>query len=192
MKKYAAVAVAMFIGLVTGSMALAGAIRTWGSGETLTASDLNATFSHIHNTMVGGHGARLVNADVSASAAISMSKLATPELLPKAWAYVASDCTVTPCTIAQATGVSAITRLATGVYTVTWSTPRSDAIYSVFITAVHATSGEATSCFAYSLSTTNTSFKCYLLTDADEQDGTEVIGVTGLDVGFNIMLWDNT
>src|SRR3990172_5536886 len=85
--KYIVFTVCLILG---GSVALAGSIKRWSSTETFTSTDINANFTHIHKTMVGGHGARLVNADVSSSAAIAHSKVATPALLSKAWANIAS------------------------------------------------------------------------------------------------------
>ena len=59
LKRFALIAALM------GSVALASTIHVWTSGDKVTAGDLNANFSHIHATMVGGHGQRLVNARVS-------------------------------------------------------------------------------------------------------------------------------
>jgi hypothetical protein len=53
---------------------------TWSAGNTLTASSLNDTIAHIHNTFSGG----IVDAHVSTSAAISHAKLARPGLVAKA------------------------------------------------------------------------------------------------------------
>lgn len=61
---------------------------TWSSGNTLTAANLNDTISHIHNTFTAG----IVDAHISSSAAIAHSKLATPALVPKAWAVVTTNC----------------------------------------------------------------------------------------------------
>lgn len=134
MKKFGKVLVFL---LALGGVALAGAIKTWVSGETLTAADLNSNFAHIHNSMVGGHGARLVNADVSASAAISHTKMATPALLPKAWAFVgaAGACGASPCTISASSGVSGVTRGGAGTYSVTLSPARANAVYGVLVTS---------------------------------------------------------
>jgi hypothetical protein len=100
----------------------AGAIKVWSTGETLTASQLNANFSHIHSLMVGGHGARLVNADVSTSAAIASTKLANGSGIPKYWvslAYSGAGCgtAVSACTVTGATGVT-VTGTGVGLYQV--------------------------------------------------------------------------
>lgn len=105
-------------------MAESGAIKTWSAGETVTAADVNGAFQHIHNVMVGGHGARLTNSDVSGSAAIATSKLAGKLNIPWLWAYV----TVTGCpgacvitTRDSSGGISGISRTGVGAYTVTFT-----------------------------------------------------------------------
>lgn len=131
MKKYLPLfAAAVF----AAALAFAGPITTWVTGDTVTASDLSANFTHLHATMVGGHGPRLVNADVNASAAIAHSKMATPALLPKAWVY-ATNCTGTSCTAADSSGVSAVSRQDAGIYTVTFSASRANDAYGSLVTA---------------------------------------------------------
>lgn len=84
---------ASLLGLfVAGSVALASGIKNWSSGETIRSADLNSNFNHIHNTMVGGHGARLTDSDVSSTAAIQHSKMQYPALLPKAWVRTNGAC----------------------------------------------------------------------------------------------------
>lgn len=118
------------------SVAVGGAIKTWTSGNTLTATDLNSNFQHIHNNMVGGHGARLVDADVSATAAVSHSKLAVPALVPKAWAFVGNAvCAASPCAIADSSGISGITRSGAGVYPATITSARTGALYGAWATS---------------------------------------------------------
>lgn len=118
--------------------AIGGSIKTWSSGEVLTASDLNATFQHIHNSMVGGHGARLVNADVNASAAISHSKLATPGLIPKGWVWTPTTCTAGTCALTVNSGatISAVAWNSTGNYGVNLSPTRANANYALIVTPV--------------------------------------------------------
>ena len=114
----------------------ASAIKVW-TAETLRYSDLNANFAHIHNTMVGGHGARLVDSDVASGASIAHSKLATPALLPRMWALVSTTCTTSPCTIAASSGpLTSITRGATGEYVVTMSTARANTTYMFQVNAL--------------------------------------------------------
>lgn len=136
-----------------------GAIKTWNTGEGLRSQDLNSNFAHIHTLMVGGHGARLVDADVSSSAAISHSKLATPALVPKAWAKISANCGGTPCaeTISAGSGVSGIQHTAAGVWTVTWSTARSNASYGVLV----GHHGPARmDCYSDTFSTTTIAVRC--------------------------------
>lgn len=131
MKKY--VPHALFVVLVA-SVAAASAIKVWTTGETLRAADLNSNFSHIHNTKVGD-GIQLVNADVSASAAIAHSKLATPTLIPKGVGLVggassAVACTVNgACPVYVASGISGATRTGAGTYQVTPAVTRANTTY---------------------------------------------------------------
>lgn len=121
------------------AVAGAGSIKVWSTGEYITSTDLNANFAHIHNQMVGGHGARLVNADVSSSAAISHSKLATPSLVPKLW--VATDtCNGATdggsggtCNLLDSSGVTSVTAGTTGNYSVLFPA-RGSTNYGVLVT----------------------------------------------------------
>lgn len=153
--------------LVLGGIAGAGAIKTWASGEVLTASDLNTVFQHIHNTMVGGgHGARLVDADVNATAGITHSKMANPGLLPKTWAIWKTACLIgtTPCVPSVASGVTDVVWNATGDYSVRLVSGRPNNLYFPVVSAYSAT-GADTVCAPYGLGTGTTfgSFgvKCY-------------------------------
>lgn len=116
-------------------VAYAGAIKVWSSYETLTASDLNANFAHIHNTMVGGHGARLVNADVSPSAAIASSKLASGAGIPRSWVTFGTTCTSGTCTLDDSFGVTSVTWTATGQYAVLLSRAGPDNYHADIVTA---------------------------------------------------------
>jgi hypothetical protein len=121
--------------LVVAAVALAGPIKVWSSGEILSAADINANFSHIHSLMVGGHGARLVDADVSATANIVHSKLATPVLIPKAVAATSNDCNVIgACATDYNQGFSSIAALSTtGSYRYTFATARPNTGYGIHI-----------------------------------------------------------
>lgn len=136
MRKTIAAAVLAFLVATIGA-ALADSIRSFASGEAISANGLNSNFAHIHNTMVGGHGARLVNADVSASAAIAHTKLATPALVPKAWAITQDACSASPCTVAASAGfISGINFSSTGVYYVLFSSARPNLYYSAVVSPV--------------------------------------------------------
>lgn len=162
--------------IIIAGVANASAIKTW-SAEILRYSDLNSNFSHIHDNMVGGHGARLVNADVSSSAAIAHSKLATPALVPKAMVGVLGDCTASPCTISLSSGFSSVTRTGTGEYTGTLSSARANTTYAVQVTPFD--SGGIRNCRMTSVSSTTVfTFSCY---DA----------AAAVDTGFTVTVWDN-
>jgi hypothetical protein len=161
------IAIAIAAGLFGGSLtqlALAGSIKTWSTGETLKASDINANFTHIHALMVGGHGARLVDADVSSSAAIAHSKMQTPALLPKAWAMVSANCTGstaagTACTVGDSSQLSITTSGVAGQFRGVLSYTPSNANFAVLVTSRTTTSV----CMADTYATTSPYFlvKCF-------------------------------
>jgi hypothetical protein len=162
--------------LIVNVPAVASAIKTWGASENVTATYLNSNFAHIHNTMVGGHGARLVNGDVSASAAIAHSKMATPLLLPKILAHVGNaTCSASPCTLLINSGLTSITRSSAGVYLVNLSAARPDTIYAPFVTT-HLAPGF---CVANISTTSVIQINCY-----------DAAGAAA-DAAFSFMLFDN-
>ena len=131
--------------LATG--ALAGAIKVWSSGETLTSAQLNANFAHLHSLMVGGHGARLVDADVSPSAAIATTKLAGGPLIPRSWVtmtYTNGACGTgaAACTVTTSDSMT-ITGSAVGVYNVALGYTAATATYPIIITPANAGSAKA-------------------------------------------------
>jgi hypothetical protein len=76
--------------ILAGSVvAFAGSIKSWGNGEVITASDLNANFSHIHNAAEGA----TITASRLASNSVTTSKI--------------TDSAVTSAKIANETIVSA-------------------------------------------------------------------------------------
>lgn len=147
--------------LLVSSVALGGAIKTWLPGDVLSVVDLNTALGHIHSTMVGGHGARLKNADVSPVAGISHSKMATPGLLPKSIVHVgvttATACAASPCTVSTLAGIvpTSVTWVI-GVYTVTIPA-RPNAVYSVHVNS----STGALYCSANTFTTTTFIVNCY-------------------------------
>lgn len=171
----------VFLAAVWAGYAISGPIHTWVSGEYITAADLNANMSHIHNNMVGGHGPRLVNADVSGSAAIAHSKLATPALLPKVWASVTATCaTPATCTLVDESGIASIAGQATtGEYLVTFDAARDTANYGTLVSAF-GTAQDLT-CHTTAQTTTTATVKC-------------VTASTGADVdaAFTFMLLDSS
>lgn len=173
MKKQIAGALAAVL-LVAG-LANASAIKVWVSGELLRYTDLNANFAHIHATMVGSHGARLVNSDVSATAAIALTKLATPQLIPKMFVSMGSVCAAGTCSTVSSQGITSVTWQATGIYRVNF-TARPDALYAAFVSS----STNLVNCIPYSKTTTYTAINC-------------IVGTTAADsnADFNFMLMDN-
>lgn len=142
--------------LLVGAVVLASPLKVWVVGETLTYSDINANFQHIHSLMVGGHGPRLTNADVSGTAAIAHTKLATPALVPKIWATVAA-CSSNPCTISeQSGGVSSVGWTSAGVMTVNFSA-RANASYAAIVSARGTASVE---CHSLGQTTTGVGITC--------------------------------
>jgi hypothetical protein len=163
-----------------GAFATAGTIKVWSSGEYITATDLNAALAHLHVSVGHGHGPVIINSDVSGSAAIAHTKLATPALLPKAWGYVAAACaTPATCTISDSNGITSIAGQATtGEYLVTLATTRSNANYAVVVSAY--LTAQDSSCHATAQTTSTVTIKCITAsTGAD------------LDSGFSFMLLDS-
>ena len=142
-------------------MASAGSLKTWSTGEYITATDLNANLAHLHNSVGHGHGAVIVNADVSTSAAIAHSKLASPSLVPRAFVNIyGGACTSGTCSTTTRTGVTSVVNTGTaGTYTVTLSTTQNTAYYAVLITAsgqVAATGTDGGTVFTHCESTAQT------------------------------------
>lgn len=118
-------------------VAVAGYIKVWGPGDTFMSQDINGNFAHIHSLMVGGHGARLVNADVSPSAGIAHSKLASPGLIPRLTGTMLSVCTVASCNWTTRTGfAAAFGRTGTGQYSLAFATARPNNVYSPVATSI--------------------------------------------------------
>ncbi len=182
MKKHLPIIVVAIIAAI----AYAGPIKTWSSGETITAGDLNANFAHIHNTMVGSHGARLVNTDVSASANIAHSKLANPAVLPKAMGGVVTACSSGPCSWGFNSGHSAtFARASAGNYTMTLSAPRPNAVYGAVATC-GGTGANPCVCSIRSgtISTTTYQVDCSVfITDGGVQQNA--------DTAFTVSVFDN-
>jgi hypothetical protein len=163
-------------------VAFAGALKVWIAGDNLNVNDLNANFAHIHQTMVGGHGARLVNADVSSTAGISHSKLERPQLIPKMWvlvhgAGVYSACGASPCNFGIYGGAifpSSITRSGAGVYTVNIPA-RPNNVYAVTVSP----SSGAAQCFANTHNTASFIVNCATAAGA------------AADASFSVVMFDD-
>lgn len=106
---------------------------TWSNGQTLTSTALNDTIAHLHNTFTAG----ITNAHISTSAGIAHSKLATPALVPKAWAYIGGPCDCgaaagTSCTLTESSRVASVKSTGTaGVCNVTLDYTPSDIDFAV-------------------------------------------------------------
>lgn len=189
MKQKLIIAVVCGVALV----ALAGPIKTWNAGEVVTASDINANFQHIHNLMVGGHGARLVNADVSASAGISHSKLATPALVPKAMGGIVTPCDGGTCAWNVNSGFSStFTRGAQGQYTVSFSSARPNANYVPIVTPIGDGINSVSNMVcgaAPTFTTSGFSVRCGLTFSRALTDAGSVTPDT--DLPFSVVVFDN-
>ena len=155
------------------------ALKTWTTGETIKATDLNSNFSTVNTAA----NALVTDAKVSSSAAISHSKLATPALVPKAWAQVAPACAAGTCTISSGTGFSSIAYAGagTGRYTVTFTTTRANTSYAPFVTTV-GTNGNCT-VEGGTLLTTSFVVACYDATGS-------ALSLTG-SMAFHVLVMDD-
>lgn len=159
-------------------LAYAAHLHTFSSNEALTASKLNANFAHLEASAARNHGAVIVNADISANAAIAHSKLQVPGLMPKAWAVV-NNCTTATCTVPEASSrISGVTRSAAGTYTVSFSPALGDVDYAVSLTHMSGTAGRFCSVTTYG--TTSFGVLCY-----------NVPGAALVDSGFGFVVMDN-
>lgn len=155
----------------------AGIIKTWVAGDTVSITDLNANFQHIHNSMVGGHGARLKDADVSSTANISYSKIQNGRGIARAFARVASTCSSSPCTIDSQLNITSITRSGTGVYVATLNYTATNTSFAAIAQSELSTGF----CEAVPTSTTTVTINCL------ETDGTPA----AIDGRFDFVVFDN-
>lgn len=162
----------LFVVAIIAGITNASAIKVWASGDVLSFSDLNANFAHIHSLMVGGHGARLYDADVNASAAIAHTKLATPGVLAKSTFIIGSSttpCAAGTCTLTGASGITpTVTWNSLGNYTVVLPVARTDAFWSVQLTPMYcnASTGGCYCSIQTSTSTTTTTVQCFTVATA--------------------------
>lgn len=172
----------IFAAILVGALAIAGPIKVWSTGSTVSAADLNANFAHLHANVGHGHGAILVNADIASSAAISHAKLATPALLPKAVAQVGSvalACTAGTCAQNNAAGLTAsVVWTSTGLYTATWSPARPNAQYIVMASS-QPVSGADVYCRPQAVSAVGFTVGCLSTAGA------------AVDTTFNFVVYDN-
>jgi hypothetical protein len=192
MKKYVPFFAAVFAGLfVFTPLAFAGSIHTWTTNERLKSADLNSNFQHIHNALVGGTHTAIVNADLSGSAAIAHSKLATPALVPKAWGRVTSLCNVVgACTVGQSSKITSISYSTTGVnhYDVVLAYTPTNANFAV-LAQMTGSAGEFGVCVPYAHQTSSPHFKvqCYLYSAATFGAGSGTAVATQV---FSVFVFD--
>ena len=161
--------------LVLGGIAFA-SLKVWSTGEIIRSTDLNSNFSTLNTTKVGG-GVQATNSDISSSAAISHTKLATPALVPKAWAYVVATCSSDPCTVAVSSGITTINRSGAGVYVAHLNSARADSYFAPFATPQDS---GGIYCVVGVTSTSAVTIRCF-------GGG----GTTPTDTAFSLMILDN-
>jgi len=151
------------------------AFTVWSPGQGLTATALNDSLAHLHNTFSGG----IVDAHISSTAAISVSKLARPDLLPRSWAYT-SGATNVPGAILTSGLTTSLTYTrgaGAGVFTYTLSPARPNANYMLVVTGqgIAAAAADNFGCHVRSRTTTGGSIECYnaagALADPPRLDG---------------------
>lgn len=168
--------------LTVALVATAASIKVWGPGDVLSSTDLNANFAHIHNTMVGGHGPRLINADVASNAGIAHSKLAAPVLVPKAVATTVGVCTgAGACTLAVSSRFLSIVRGGSaGTYTATFSPALNNVGFVPILTTQECAGSPPCSCsYEPRIVGTEVNINCR------DRTGTLV------DVGFSLVVFDD-
>lgn len=145
--------------LLLATVGVAGPIKVWAASEYITAADINANFAHLHASVGHNHGAVITNADISASAGIAHTKLATPGLLPKGW-ILATNCAGAGCTTTDSSGgiFNGVSRTSAGVYTVNLSPARANATFAVIVSSASSTVDRI--CHGKAASTTTVSVWC--------------------------------
>ncbi|UOF79738.1 hypothetical protein [Caudoviricetes sp.] len=156
--------------------AFGGSVKTWSAGEFITANDLNAALTHLHTNLGHGHGAVIINSDVSASAGIAHSKLATPALVPKAFGFI--SCSPSVCSSDEVYGIASTAYTSAGVYVVTLSAVRANTSFTVLVSSVSTASADV-ACHGWVLTTNTLAIRC-------------ITASTGaaVDSNFNIIVMD--
>lgn len=145
------------------SMTTSITLHTWGTGDRPRAVDLNGNFTALNNGKVGG-GVQLVNADVASTAAIAHSKLATPALLPKAWAMLSANCTGsttanTACTVGDSSQLNITTSGVTGFFRGNLGYTPANANFAVLVTP--RITGKMCTADTYATTAPHFLIKCY-------------------------------
>lgn len=150
----------LFVAMLVLASAADAACKVWQYKEVIKAEDLNACHNYINSTVVGQRGARLVDADVSPTANIALSKIASGTIFPKAWASLLASCNGaaaagTACVVAGSTGIASVKSTgSTGTYGVTLNYTPSSTAFAVLVTPGVA----GRYCSAGTQSTTGTNF----------------------------------
>lgn len=187
MRKYGWVIIALTLccGLAYGTDLI---LNLWGSSHrTLTATELNFNFDHIHKNMVGGHGPRLVNADVHPNAAISKRKINNSASTPRGFLTVdATTCagigaTCTKTVIGGFTSATVI-HSAVGIYDITFVPARP--FTKNYVSLVSGNSAISTSCQSDPTVATTSLVRVFCL------DATAA-GAVEIDSSFSYALFDD-
>lgn len=167
-----------FFGLLTGpARAHSGAPSgtVWMDGSTLSATSLNNTVAHIHNTFTAG----IIDSHISPNAAIQHSKLAQPTLVSKAMGAYVCPWDGGACSLTEDTNVTSVTPTDAGVYAVTLDYTPTDSVFTTFVTPTQETLSAGLACSVFGLSTAAPHLNVFCH-----------IAGTGTNSGFSLMVMD--
>lgn len=171
----AAVVLALFVWVPAFAHTSTPSFTVWSVGQGLTSAALNDSLAHLHNTFSGN----IVDAHISTTAAISVSKLARPDLLPRAWSYT-SGATNVPGAILTSGLTTSLTYTrgaGAGQFTYVITPARPNANYMMIVTGQGTTvaAGNNYGCHVRSRTTTGGDIECYdekaALADPPRLDG---------------------
>lgn len=160
------------LALVDIASAYAVSLKVWSSGETVRSSDLNANFAAL-NAYTG----TITDARIDGAAQISHTKFKTPSLVAKAWLFVSSICTSSPCTKTESYGFGTITWNSMGNYTLNLTYGPKDVDYATIVTA-KGTTGLDVYCMVVGQDATYVVIEC--------QNSTGAIA----DAAFSVIIYD--
>lgn len=173
LKQYLPAVVAGMIGaLVISSGPAWATLKVWTAPERVTIPQLNANFAECANN-------NLTNANISSSAAIAHSKLATPALVAKVWAELGAVCSSSPCAVADSSQVTSVTRSGTGVYVVNFSVTLSSSIAP--FPAVYE---DDKNCRVTARAASSVTVTC-------KTNGTDLVAPAASDTMFGVVIWDS-
>lgn len=172
MKRYLPAVLAGMVGALLITSGPAWALKVWTAPEKVTIAQLNANFAETANN-------NLTNANLASGAAIAHSKMATPALLPKAWAELDVACSSSPCAVGDSSQMTSVTRTGTGVYVANLAVTLSSTT-APFVT-VYETDKD---CRVTARSTTNVTITC-------KTNGTEAVAPAASDTLFGVVVFDS-